>query len=578
MPESPQESPDDRVEPVDSSYLDLVGRIADGGDVDWDSALAATPERDEAVRQLRRLESVLAGHREVIQSATSAPADEPTLFMWGPLAVREKLGEGTFGEVYRAWDARVGREVALKLRKAPASARGTRRWLDEARKLARVRHPNVLVVFGADEHDGKAGIWTELLHGRTLEAVLVRNGPLGAREAALIGADLCSALAAVHATGLIHGDIKTTNIMREGTSLGETPSQTPSRVPATVEAGRIVLMDFGTAFDRAEIADDSASRLYATPLTAAPEVLDGRDAEPASDLYALGVVLYRLVTERYPIEARSIEELRHLAKQNQRTPLRAARPDLPAPFVDVIEHALSADPAARFANAAEMERALAASLGAGATAAMPHAPARRGRSRRVWIGAAAAVLAAAAFIAWRVLPSRTKESRDHVSQATSAPLAATMVRTFSGTEEFGNFAMSTAAADLNYDGYVDWITGAPHGHVQHAYVFFGGPSADNEPDIVLTPAGASNQYGRWVCTGDVNGDKLVDLLVSETQGETDRGRVFVYLGAKPFDPTPDLVLTGERNYDHFGVRVVTLDFNHDGFDDTAVSSYFHDET
>ncbi len=579
MPELPPEmTPGDEPEAVDPSYLDVVERLVDGAPVDWGTALGATPGREDAERQLRRLESVLAGHREVIQSAANEPEHEPTLFMWGPLAVREKLGEGTFGEVFRAWDAGVGREVALKLRKAPASARGTRRWLDEARKLARVRHPNVLVVYGADEHDERAGIWTELLHGRTLEAVLVRNGPLGAREAALIGADLCSALAAVHSAGLVHGDIKTTNIMREGTSLGETPSQTPSRAPATVEAGRIVLMDFGTAFDHAEVSQDPASRLYATPLTAAPEVLDGRDAGPTSDLYSLGVVLYRLVTERYPIEARSLEELRHLAKQGQRTPLRAARPDLPAPFVDVIERALSADPAARFGSAAEMERALSASLGAGGVATTYRASAPSRSVRRVWIGAGAALLAMAAFTTFRVLLPRVRESHGHVSQATSAPLAATMVRTFSGTEEFGNFAMSTASADLNYDGYADWITGAPHGHAQHAYVFFGGPDADNAPDITLTPKGESNQYGRWVCTGDVNGDKLVDLLVSETQGETDRGRVFVYLGAKPFDAQPDLVFTGERNYDHFGVWVVTLDFNHDGFDDTAISSYFHDET
>jgi hypothetical protein len=81
-----------------------------------------------------------------------------------------------------------------------------------------------------------------------------------------------------------------------------------------------------------------------------------------------------------------------------------------------------------------------------------------------------------------------------------------------------------------------------------------------------------------VCAGDINGDERVDLLVSETQGETDRGRVFVYFGAIPFDDKPDLVFVGERNYNHFGIRVEVLDFNADGFDDAAVSAYFHDET
>src|SRR5262249_58530632 len=106
-----------------------------------------------------------------------------------------------------------------------------------ARRLARVRHPNVVTVHGADLHDRRAGLWMEALRGRTLEERLRHEGPLGAREAALVGAELCGALAAVHGQGLVHGDVKTHNVMREG-------------APGSArDAGRIVLMDFGSAHE-----------------------------------------------------------------------------------------------------------------------------------------------------------------------------------------------------------------------------------------------------------------------------------------------------------------------------------------
>src|SRR5262249_11140650 len=157
-------------------------------------------------------------------------------FRWGPLEVRHRIGSGSFGEVFVARDPRLQREVALKLRRAGALER-SKRWLDEARRLARVRHPNVVTVYGADQHDGRGGLWMELVHGRTLEERLRHEGPLGAREGALIGAELCAALAAVHGQGLVHGDVKTHNVMREGAP------------GASRDAGRIVLMDFGSAHE-----------------------------------------------------------------------------------------------------------------------------------------------------------------------------------------------------------------------------------------------------------------------------------------------------------------------------------------
>lgn len=573
--ESRQDNPGDK--PVDPSFLDAVGNLADGTPVKWDAALAGTPDRDAALRQLQRLESLLSGHRTVARPADVPPVvDQPVLFTWGSLEVREKLGEGTFGEVFRAWDPRVGREVALKLRKPGASSKDTRRWLDEARRLARVRHPNVLVVYGADEHGGRAGIWTELLHGRTLEDRIRRDGPMGPREAALIGTDMCSALAAVHAAGLVHGDIKTTNIMREGAAFSETPPDLRSTPGGRGEAGRIVLMDFGTAVARSGAPGDDPVRLYATPLTAAPEVLDGKSASVASDIYSLAVVLYRLVTERYPIEASSLEDLRAAAKSGGWKSLRDVRPDLPAPFVQVIERALAPSPSHRFATAAEMERALAATLGAASASVSPPAR-RRSRPRTAWWVAGLA-LAAAAVILWRA--GLFERDRAHVPWATAsdAPVECRLVRTFSGLEMYSSFGFVLEMADINHDGFQDYLVGAPHASGGRFYGHFGGPNADETADLTLAGDDTADQFGRSICgSGDLNGDGLNDLVIGEARGRTGKGRVHVYLGTEPFDATPDLVLLGEDDYDHFGVDIEDLDFNADGFDDIVVGAYFNRE-
>jgi hypothetical protein len=313
----------------------IAQAIADETPVDWDRALADTPSDASTLGNLRALAALARANRAPEEDDAS-----PELFRWGPLSVREQLGAGSFGEVYRAWDPSLRREVALKLRRADGGG-SDRRWLDEARRLARVRHPNVLAVHGADVHEGRAGLWTDLLSGATLEALLQSRGMFGAREAALIGVELCGALAAVHAAGLVHGDVKTTNVMREG------------EPGAADGSGRIVLMDFGSAHD-----PEAGAASFGTPLAIAPEVLKGATATPSSDTYSLGVLLFRLVTGKYPVEASSVSELMERQAKAERASLRTLRPDLPAAFVAAVEKALEPAPSARYADTAALERAL----------------------------------------------------------------------------------------------------------------------------------------------------------------------------------------------------------------------------
>src|SRR2546428_526445 len=143
--------------------------------------------------------------------------------------------------------------------------------------------------------------------GATLEERLRAQGPFSAREAVLVGIDLCRALAAIHAAGLLHRDVKAQNVMREA-------------------GGRIVLMDLGTG---REIDRSLSSDMAGTPLYLAPELLVAGIASERTDLYGLGVLLYHLVTGAFPVRGASVDELRTAHAKGLVVRLRDARADLP---------------------------------------------------------------------------------------------------------------------------------------------------------------------------------------------------------------------------------------------------------
>jgi serine/threonine-protein kinase len=335
------------MKPDGINYDALIESLADGVDVDW-SVLETAAISDKDRRRygnLRLVARMAELHRtlaldDTADAAAGSTDDGPVGVRpetWGHLRVGERMAEGSFGEVYLAHDPQLDREVALKLLRS-STRRPLDRLLQEARTLARVRHPNVVTVHGAAEHDGRAGLWMERVDGQTLASWLRANGQMGGGEAAAVGADLCRALAAVHAAGLVHGDIKAQNVMRD-------------------KGGRIVLMDFGAGHTA------GGGSAAGTPLYLAPEVLNAEAATPRSDIYSLGVLLFHLLTGKYPCSAEDLEGLRSAHAARSRVYLRDLRPDLPGPLVAAIERSLDADPARRFASAGEMERALTAGVG-----------------------------------------------------------------------------------------------------------------------------------------------------------------------------------------------------------------------
>jgi len=333
----------------DGVFERLAAEVADDGHPDWDRQVREHSAEARAIGILRALADLATAHRnahrasggsdaagQAVASHTSPWLTRSLPFDWGPFRVRELLGSGSDGAVFRAFDPRLERDVALKLTRGDETAA----TLTEARRLASVRHRNVLTIHGADHHDGATGYWTDLLFGRTLEQRISIEGAFGEAEAALIGIDLCRALRAVHEAGLVHGDVKPANVMQD-------------------DEGSVVLLDFGAARLLGGTRDES---IRGTPLLAAPEVLSGRAATPTSDLYSLGVLLYRLTTLHYPIEVDSIHALVATQRAGGGIPLAERRPELSPAFRSTIERATRANPAERFPDAATFEAALTLSL------------------------------------------------------------------------------------------------------------------------------------------------------------------------------------------------------------------------
>src|SRR5262252_5775179 len=412
--------------PEDSRLLALAQSVSEGTSIDWDSVEDRTADDDEfqVVHALRTLDEIARAHSTPASTSRHSRSDSETatrdadadLRHWHQLALIERIGEGAFGTVYRARDERLDREVALKLLwpKFAASPNARSTVLKEARLLARVRHPNVVTVYGVEEADGRIGVWMELIKGRTLSDLLEAQGPLGAREAATIGVDLCSALAAVHGVGLLHRDIKARNVMR-------------------AEGGRIVLMDFGAGVDVAVSAiRGGPPDMAGTPLYLAPEIFDSGRATIQSDIYSLGVLLFHLVSNTYPVDSSTYEEIANAHQRGARRLLRDLRPDLPEAFVRVIERAVAPDAPDRFPSAGTLAEALSSSVGVTPT---PN-PVERQRWLVPIIGTALATLAIVAGLWWRTASTSNRE--------TGAPTASAPPTTVVAANTPGEYEISAA--------------------------------------------------------------------------------------------------------------------------------------
>ncbi|MCA9300579.1 MAG: serine/threonine protein kinase, partial [Phycisphaerales bacterium] len=264
---------------------------------------------------------------------------------FGEFVILRRLGAGGMGVVYLARQASLDRDVALKIVRAEYadSETATTRLEREAQAIASLRHPNIVGIHAVGEEDGKRYIAMEYVEGEGLDERLRRE--VQPTTAVQWAADLADALQAAHDAGIVHRDVK------------------PSNIRITPD-GRPLLLDFGVARRLDRTVATLTESYVGSPHYMAPEQIAraGGDVDPRTDVYSLGAVLYECLTSRPPFEADSLEAIFHQILSEEPRPLRAIRPELPRDLEVVVHKALEKDPARRYPSAASMRDDLAAIL------------------------------------------------------------------------------------------------------------------------------------------------------------------------------------------------------------------------
>lgn len=271
----------------------------------------------------------------------------------------EELGSGGMGRVVRAHDQVLGREVAVKLLHEHLARQPSvrERFMREARSAVRFSHPNAVAVYDAGTEGRTLYIVMELVDGRTLADEL-QGGPLEPARAVHIASSVLEALAAAHANGIVHRDLKPANIMlpRDTEEPGGGNNGNGQR------SSGVKLTDFGIAKGLAEAGEKSLTmtgQVFGTPHYLAPEQADGKPATPASDVYAMGIVLYEMLTGHPPFDAESAFAVVIAHQNDEPPPIRRRRRDLDPALAAVVHRALSKNPRERYADAGNMHAALA---------------------------------------------------------------------------------------------------------------------------------------------------------------------------------------------------------------------------
>jgi len=313
----------------------------------------------------------------LVEESRSGGAGEPDSI--GRYRLGERLGQGGMGIVYRAFDSRLERDVALKLlpRWLATDERARKRFSREARAASALDHPNIATIFEVDvADDGRPYIAMAYYPGRTV-AQRLEEGALDVDEAVRVAEGMLRGLEAAHRAGIVHRDVKPANVMQ-------------------AEERGVKLLDFGVA----KVAGSVLTRLGTAPGTPAymsPEQTRGEEVDERSDLWSLGVVLYEMLAGRRPFSAQGPDALIHQIRHDAPTPLRDLRPEVPAPLASLVERCLEKEPGSRPSAAAEVLAALSGGRGgrlpAGPEAVQAFPPgnaggvysAVRGWGRPVWI-------------------------------------------------------------------------------------------------------------------------------------------------------------------------------------------------
>jgi serine/threonine protein kinase len=277
----------------------------------------------------------------------------------GPYELREQLGRGAMGVVFKAYEPSLDRFVAVKLLAPNLAASGTarQRFAREARVAAAIQHENVVTVYAVREAAGTAYLAMEYVKGWSLEGYLAKNGPPPVPVITRIARQIVAGLGAAHAKLITHRDIKPANILiADGPrGLGDN-----GRADGLLTAK---ISDFGLARAAHDASLSIEGALVGTPHFMSPEQIRGRPADARSDLFSLGGLFYVLCTGHLPFPGREVTAVLWAVCENQPVPPRELRPDLPEWLEDLVLRLLHKDPAKRCQSADEVKSILAARSG-----------------------------------------------------------------------------------------------------------------------------------------------------------------------------------------------------------------------
>jgi eukaryotic-like serine/threonine-protein kinase len=261
----------------------------------------------------------------------------------GRYEIGERLGSGGMSNVYRATDRILERTVAVKVLAEHLSddERFVARFRREALAVAKLIHPNIVQVYDTGVDEGRHYIVMEYVEGRSGAQILQKQGPLDGGAAAEIGIQACAGLDYAHRRGIIHRDVKPGNLMIVGGPVrgGETT---------------VKLTDFGIARALAQTRITQVGSVVGTAAYLSPEQVRGEEATPATDVYALGVVLYQFLTGRLPYEGSTLAELAVRQQNEKPLPPSTYNDEVPETLGAAVLRALEGDPSRRYASADEL--------------------------------------------------------------------------------------------------------------------------------------------------------------------------------------------------------------------------------
>ncbi len=326
------------------------------------------------------------------RTLTAAPPGfAPGSLVSGRYEVLEEVGAGGMGRVYRVLDREIGEEVALKTLRPETAAepRTVERFQSELKLARRISHRNVCRVYHLGEDAGTLYILMEYVRGRDLREILRREGKMPADRAVGLAREICEGLAEAHALGVVHRDLKPGNVVID-------------------EQGRPRIMDFGIARAPGDPGLTETGALVGTPDYISPEQAEGREADARSDLYALGAMLFEMVTGRTVFEGRTPVSVALKHKTEPPPDPRILDPGIPGELGAIILKCLAKDPADRYADARALADALASlesGRGTGNARRRPSASLFQ-KKRALVLAFAAAAVAALVFLVPAFLPRR----------------------------------------------------------------------------------------------------------------------------------------------------------------------------